>query len=793
MASAAPGDAGHAGESAPTQVFSGVAGGNVLQIANVAGNVTAGRDRPDYWLKELAGPARRLNPAQARAQPSRLLRADYEVVPFAGRAAVLGQLAEWLAEPGTVSVRLLHGPGGQGKSRLGSFFARSQAGRWAAWEAFQDRRPGTGASLGALHGRAGALVVVDYADRWVTSQLRGLIADLSEAADLSPDVPAVRLLLLARSAGSWWESLEYHLDGEYDIAAEAMTLPPLGEDVDRPELFAAARDSFAAALDIAGADAPPPPGLGQPRFSQVLTVHMAALAAVDAHHRGEAPPDEPQRISAYLMRRERSHWHDRHTRPADPMITSPAVMGRAVYVATLTGPLPRAEAIRALLAAEVAAQPETAAQILDDHRQWYPPARPGTVLEPLYPDRLGEDFLGLTTPAADGPVADGADDWAVPVIGRLLAPDPAGGAAPPWARAAMGTVIETAARWPHIARGYLYPLLAAQPQLALQGGGQALAALAALADVEIPVLEAVENYLPERRHTDLDIGIAALARRLADHRLALTSDPEERAVIYSGLTPRLLNAGLPEQALRAADDAVAVTRVLVEANPDGLGEEYGQAMLAAVQCDLSAALSYVGRYADARGVAEEAVAVARRVAADDPEWLSLLAQSLTNLGFSLSYLGERAAALAATREAADIYRRQRADDAAPADEPLLAMALLNLGKMSADLGLHGEALAANQQAAEIYQRLAAADPTAFQPDLARVLGNQSAWLMQLGRHREALAASAEAGDIYRRLATSNRAAFEPDLARVLNNHGLSLLNLGRHDEALAASAEAGDI
>ena len=121
------------------------------------------------------------------------------------------------------------------------------------------------------------------------------------------------------------------------------------------------------------------------------------------------------------------------------------------------------------------------------------------------------------------------------------------------------------------------------------------------------------------------------------------------------------------------------------------------------------------------------------------------------------------------------------------------MALLNLGKMSADLGLHDEALAANQEAAEIYQRLAAADPTAFQPDLARVRGNQSAWLMQLGRHREALAASEEAADIYRRLATANPAAFEPDLARVLNNHGLSLLNLGRHEEALAVTREAVDL
>ncbi len=122
------------------------------------------------------------------------------------------------------------------------------------------------------------------------------------------------------------------------------------------------------------------------------------------------------------------------------------------------------------------------------------------------------------------------------------------------------------------------------------------------------------------------------------------------------------------------------------------------------------------------------------------------------------------------------------------------MALLNLGKMSADLGLHDEALAANQGAAEIYQRLAAADPTAFQPDHARVRGNQSAWLMQLGRHREALAASEEAADIYRRLATANPAAFEPDLARVASNpRALAAESRPPRRRPLAVTQEAVDL
>ena len=47
---------------------------------------------------------------QARAQPSRLLVARFELVPFAGRAGLVRDLSGWLGAAGPVSVRLVHGP-----------------------------------------------------------------------------------------------------------------------------------------------------------------------------------------------------------------------------------------------------------------------------------------------------------------------------------------------------------------------------------------------------------------------------------------------------------------------------------------------------------------------------------------------------------------------------------------------------------------------------------------------------------------------------------------------------------
>ena len=53
------------------------------------------------------------------ALDSMLLRADYGVVPFhPQRAAEIGELVAWCERDARVSVRLLHGPGGTGKSRL---------------------------------------------------------------------------------------------------------------------------------------------------------------------------------------------------------------------------------------------------------------------------------------------------------------------------------------------------------------------------------------------------------------------------------------------------------------------------------------------------------------------------------------------------------------------------------------------------------------------------------------------------------------------------------------------------
>ncbi|GGP05913.1 hypothetical protein LDL08_18475 [Nonomuraea glycinis] len=251
-------------------------------------------------------------------------------------------------------------------------------------------------------GVAGVLVV-DYADRWAFSHLQALLTDLRTLAVRMPGGSAVRVLLLARLAG-WWQGLEEWLDTDLDLPADQVTLAPLGGEVNRVELFTTARDRFAAAMNVDGCQAiDPPGGLDDAGFAQVLTVHMAALAAVDAHHHGTSIPADPERVSAYLLRRERAHWQQWHARPDDPLPTPPQIMGRAVWAATLTGALSHPDGVTVLARVQIATLPENAAQALTDHQRCYPPHDPATVLEPLYPDRLGEDFVALSTPGNTAP------------------------------------------------------------------------------------------------------------------------------------------------------------------------------------------------------------------------------------------------------------------------------------------------------------------------------------------------------------------------------------------------------
>ncbi|MEU6470173.1 tetratricopeptide repeat protein, partial [Streptomyces massasporeus] len=512
------------------------------------------------------------------------------------------------------------------------------------------------------------LVVVDYAERWAVPDLLQLLPDTAAAAGA-----VVRVLLLARPTGWWWSGLCQQIPravGRPEVEPDDLLLAPVEEttlcdpEEARRDLFHQARDRFCGLLGVPDPDRiVAPAGLDSyPDYHLVLAVHMAALVLVLAAHdhdttnggdrSGSAPlwaggwGAEPVEVSQFLLTRERLHWEAVFTRAKPPLLTEPDAMGQAVYLATLTGPVHYRDGLAALTRAGVeSAQPP--GQILKDHAHCYPPPGNQTVLEPLYPDRLGEDFIGLLTPASSPRPTAGmrsgnraafpTDPWATVASARLLLPRASDtpGPAAAWVHPALTTLIETAHRWPDIASDVLFPLLRDCPHLALAAGGAALVSLTALPGIPLDLLAAIEEHLPAHRHIDLDVGIAALAQRLTEHRLATTADRAERARLHYNLARCLHRAGLHDQALDTSHQAVLIWRQLAD-----LDHAMQLPSLAVSLNNHAVLLAQVGRRDEAVPVSQEAVDTYRELAALDRDThLAGLAMSVHNHAGNLFKVG----------------------------------------------------------------------------------------------------------------------------------------------------------
>ena len=779
------------GESEPPgahQVI--VAGSGSSVYAVLHGDMHIRNGYPVYQVMPFPLADRPVASDRARQQPSRLLAADSGVVAFSGRASELSELAAWRDDPQAgVSVMLIHAYGGQGKTRLaGRFAADSAADGWTAWAARHLSDPTAEHVVAPGDPGRALLLVVDYADRWPVDDLQLLLGNpLLRRPERS------RVLLLARPAGTWWSSLRHRLDKAGIAIGSTLALPPLADTVsERREAFVTACDAFAGLLGASSAAVGVPQTLDDDIFQLVLTIHMAALVAVDAHQRGTRAPADPAGLSGYLLDRENDFWSSLHDH--QQISTTPELMGRTVYTATLTHSLRRGHAAAVLERAGIA-KAASAPGVLNDHARCYPLVVPNAdnALEALYPDRLGEDFLALTTPGHTH--ADYiADPWAQHATTQLLTPgSDAPDAAPVYVRSALTVLIETARRWPHIAHQQLYPLLQAHPQLALSAGGTALAALVERPDISLGLLEAIESRLPRHRQADLDIGIAALVQRLTDHRLSITPDPAARARLYIVLGWRLANAGQIRQAQRTFEDAIQLYRPLAAANLAEFGPD-----LALALNSLGSQLAGLGHREEALNAAEESLRIRRRLADPAafehqfPESVYVqhrLAESLTSVGNRLSAMGRHEQAVLAAAEGVQIRRRLAAAEPA-AFEPNLAIELSNFGNQLAGLGRRQEALSAAEEAVQIRRRLAAANPAAFEDGLAGELNNLGLRLSDMGRRQEALSVAQEAVQVFRRLVDANTASFEPGLARSVDNLGQRFSDVGRREEALAAAEEA---
>lgn len=521
--------------------------------------------------------------------PSSLLRPEFELVPFAGRAAELATLHRWLDQPDEVSMRLITGPGGRGKSRLAlQLCRRAGAAGWIAGPLTADT------SIEDISGVAElglpTLVVIDQAEAQTARTLTLLGAFCRRPVPASP----ARLLLVARSEGMWQRDLTDH-PGEREAAVVGrMGLLPL-DTATRPDdpfgEYVRAMTAFARHL---GRPVPPdhtiPTGWLARSAGSYLDIHSAALQALLGPSAAEPGPAVER-----LLHHERAYW--RSTAQAwelpDPYRER---LDAVVAAVTLIGPAGPADTTRVLRGLPTFDGERR--HVVDRYVTW---------VRRLYPDVLRPDTLG-------------EQHVATAVTGQpSLVSAVAAVATPEQATHGLAVLSRAAPRHPALVTA-MAELLAVDPRRFVPAGieavrqvagGEALvgvlaATVADSGDVTVAVatvrrVAATEARLAPLHEAATDLALRSLAADPA-------ADPSTVADVWTAAGARLLATGRRAEALVAAEQAVARRRLATTPGTWSAWDGLASALLDQVD-----PLVHAGRLADAEAAVAEALHLYREV------------------------------------------------------------------------------------------------------------------------------------------------------------------------------------
>ncbi|MEU5187218.1 tetratricopeptide repeat protein [Streptomyces klenkii] len=766
--------------------------------AALAGHGQAAAGLEAVELQHLTDPGAAGSGAVLRS-PAALLAAGRQTVPFHGREDLLEQLRGWCALGG-FGVWLVHGPGGQGKTRL----AYQLTGVLAAdgWATLWPRADATTSGLRDIrHAVKPLLVVVDYAETRT-----GQLAALVEAAAGHPGGTPVKVLLLARTDGDWWTHAKTatSLAEDYLDSAPSIRLAPLEEDPGlRAEAYRTAARALAGALPgvhgldehdwRTAANALPTPQLDHAGFANALTLQMTALAdLLDTTAPARAVLELAERaegVEDRLLGHERRYWrHSADTHGLTPGLSLRTLEG-VLAAAHLVNAADREQADLTWL--RLPALADQARDRRDTVTAWvaalYPATVPGRPWGALQPDRLAERHIGRvldTDPALAALLLDAADDAQT---AQLLTIYSRAAAHPVFDSRLDAHLTSLCTRHRHRLAPHIIATAVRtdrpQPLIA------ALDTLAADPTAEVDDLIPLHDQLPHSSRRLARTAVCLAQTLTGRYRLMAEANPDTYlpylAVSLNNLSVRLGAVGRWAEGLTAIEEAVRIRRTLAENNPDAYLPD-----LAASLNNLSADLAKVGRRKEGLTPIEEAVRIRRTLAENNPDaYLPDLAMSLNNLSADLAKVGRRKEGLTPIEEAVGHYRTL-AEANPDAYLPYLAVSLNNLSAGLGEVGRWAEGLTVIEEAVRIRRTLAENNPDAYLPDLAASLNNLSAGLGEVGRRAESLTAIEEAVGHYRTLAEANPDAYLPDLATSLNNLSIDLGEVGRRAEGLTAIEEA---
>lgn len=690
-------------------------------------------------------------------------------------------LDAWCRNPSRISIGVITGPGGSGKTRLLIEWTRHLRGlpdiAWCAGflpDSLSDAEIESMVSV-----ERNTLIVIDYAESRL-EQIESLFHRLHSCQQRfvsSSALGRIRIALLARGDGGWLMSLRERsmpLKETIDSGA-AFWLTPIKADGDlRARVFGRARRDLA--LKLGTSPQPVSPELDGDEFSQILNIHLAALAA--AQYR----PIPALKLVEDALEHELHYWlRSRDQTEVRPFLRRAA---RLVAALTLRGctaleelPLidqrvngPQQEVFRDFISDIYLAR-----EVADGAHQF---------VHGLEPDRLGEAMVLRVLRDSETPpdylerVLLGADEKVVEhvltVLGRLESID-----------------ADTALKW--IARALERPtasraVAAVRAVLSVAKGSRLTRMGIILADS----LRGVEDLLLadriERAIPDNSVSLAHLAIWALGLSLREADSPLVRARLLVSMQSWLTSVGQFDKALAAASEAVEIYRQQTLDNVVTHSRDLASALSGYVVC-----LSAVGRHDDALIAAGEALEIERSLFAMDPKReLPLLIAKLVNFSQVSDNVGQLEQSRILADEAIALGRGLDLTED-PQSRLLLSNCLNNYGLTLRRLGRFVDALAVFREGIEVWRKAAEMRPDECLPHYAAYLNNQGLVLEALHRPTDAIDAARKSVEIFRDLAMVVPTRYLPLLANSLVTLALGYRTANQPRLGLSSAEEADDI
>jgi glycosyltransferase involved in cell wall biosynthesis len=722
---------------------------------------------------------------------SSLLKANEAIIPFDNsRQAELDKLITWSRETlSSISIRMLTGAGGVGKTRLALEFCQylqNSAEYWSVGFLAKDVL----AKLEIIWQKIIALnkptlFVLDYAE----SQTEEFLA-LLKLVKNSQLKNKVCFLLLARDSGEWWDNLplqEVEVEDlfDYPVTTGPYKLSVMYDTLEkRQQAYQNAIRCFANILKVI------PPNikvdLEGEHFNNPLYLQMAALLALYGEH-----PKTADGITRTILNHEERYWQaalKKHQLNANTKIAR-----YILTLSTLTGQLktPK-EAFSYYQKLEIDSCTYTQFSSIFECLSALYPEQQG--IPTIKPDLLAEALVAKVLSINNS----AASSLLVLVLNKATTQSQR--------KNALTVITRLSAYNSSINTFFEQSLTENLPTLISEIKDVALATRGNLIPLTINAFHAQKNahkhsvatqFSKTLTHDSIILNHLTYAvnefiyHNAVDKQLKKPKDENKQyefVIASENFAAASYYLGKSKHSCNILQKSLPIITQLNKKNPVRYCPDY-----AASLSTYATFLAHIGKDNEAERYAKQALDLRYTLQEQNIDRYSPdYASSLASYAIRLKYIGKDDDAKCYAKQGLDIYHslheqnpeRYRSD---------YAVSLSNYANLLNDTGKYDEAERYAKQALDINHTLQEQNPDRYRPNYAASLSGYATFLSEIGKDDEAESYAKQALDINHTLQEQNPDRYLPVYAMLMSNYANRLSEIGKDDEAESYAKQALDI